>query len=58
MSIADCHWREIEAYLTVDDRCLLPFGSPWQLDDAVLDRICQAGVAETQAALEGPWPNR
>jgi hypothetical protein len=58
MSIADGHWREIEAYLTGDDRCLLPFGSPWQSDDAVLDRNCQAGVAETQAVLEGPWPNR
>ena len=34
------------------------FGGPWQLDDAVMDRIWQAGVAETRAAMEGPWPNR
>ena len=34
------------------------FGGPWQLDDAVMDRLWQAGVAETRAALEGPWPNR
>jgi creatinine amidohydrolase len=34
------------------------FGGPWQLDDAVMGRLWQAGVAETRAALEGPWPNR
>ena len=34
------------------------FGGPWQLDDVVMDRLWQAGVAETRAALEGPWPNR
>ncbi|NIA67891.1 creatininase family protein [Pelagibius litoralis] len=33
------------------------FGGPWQLpDDAVLE-VWKAGVEETRAAIEGPWPN-
>jgi creatinine amidohydrolase len=31
------------------------FGGAWQKPDATMQRIWQAGVAETRAALEGPW---
>jgi creatinine amidohydrolase len=31
------------------------FGGAWQKPDAVMQRIWAAGVAETRAALEGPW---
>ncbi|WP_198370743.1 creatininase family protein [Roseomonas rosulenta] len=31
------------------------FGGAWQKPDAVMARIWAAGVAETRAALEGPW---
>jgi creatinine amidohydrolase len=31
------------------------FGGAWQKPDATMDRIWQAGVAETRAALQGPW---
>lgn len=34
------------------------FGGPWQRDDAEMGRIWAEGVAETRAALEGPWPGR
>ncbi len=34
------------------------FGGPWQMEDDVMDRLWKAGVAETRAALEGPWPSR
>lgn len=34
------------------------FGGPWQRDDAEMARIWAEGVAETRAALEGPWPAR
>lgn len=34
------------------------FGGPWQRDDADMARIWAEGVAETRAALEGPWPGR
>lgn len=32
------------------------FGGAWQVQDAAMGRIWAAGVAETRAALEGPWP--
>ena len=32
------------------------FGGPWQLPDATMQAIWDAGVAETREALEGPWP--
>ncbi|MGG5809020.1 creatininase family protein [Falsiroseomonas sp. CW058] len=32
------------------------FGGPWQMPDAATQAIWQAGVEETRAALEGPWP--
>ncbi|WP_232823002.1 creatininase family protein [Oceanibium sediminis] len=32
------------------------FGGPWQRSDEDMLRIWAAGVAETRAALEGPWP--
>jgi creatinine amidohydrolase len=31
------------------------FGGAWQMPDAAMLRIWDAGVAETRAALEGPW---
>jgi creatinine amidohydrolase len=31
------------------------FGGAWQKPDATMERIWQAGVAETRAALQGPW---
>jgi len=31
------------------------FGGPWQMPDAVMQAIWDAGVAETREALEGPW---
>jgi len=36
------------------------FGGPWQRPDAEMQMIWDAGVAETRAALEGPWarPNQ
>jgi creatinine amidohydrolase len=34
------------------------FGGPWQMPDEAMLRIWAAGVAETRAALEGPWPGR
>ncbi len=34
------------------------FGGPWQREDAEMARIWAEGVAETRAALEGPWPGR
>ncbi|MEO3475741.1 creatininase family protein [Roseomonas sp. CAU 1739] len=32
------------------------FGGAWQKPDAVMARLWTEGVAETRAALEGPWP--
>ncbi len=32
------------------------FGGPWQLSDEDMARLWETGVAETRAALEGPWP--
>jgi creatinine amidohydrolase len=32
------------------------FGGAWQMPDAAMLRIWEAGVVETRAALEGPWP--
>jgi len=34
------------------------FGGPWQLPDDKTQAIWDAGVAETRAAMEGPWPTR
>lgn len=34
------------------------FGGPWQMPDEAMLRVWAAGVAETRAALEGPWPGR
>lgn len=34
------------------------FGGAWQKPDETMLKIWQAGVAETRAKLEGPWPNR
>ena len=34
------------------------FGGPWQKDDATMQQLWEVGVAETRAALEGPWPSR
>jgi creatinine amidohydrolase len=31
------------------------FGGEWQKPDADMQRLWDAGVAETRAALEGPW---
>jgi len=33
------------------------FGGQWQRPDAEMLAIWEAGVAETRAALEGPWPD-
>ena len=33
------------------------FGGPWQVPDEDMMRVWEAGVAETRAALEAPWPN-
>jgi creatinine amidohydrolase len=33
-------------------------GGPWQKDDATMQELWEVGVAETRAALEGPWPSR
>jgi creatinine amidohydrolase len=32
------------------------FGGAWQKPDAAMARLWASGVAETRAALEGPWP--
>jgi creatinine amidohydrolase len=32
------------------------FGGPWQLPDEATRVIWETGVAETRAAIEGPWP--
>lgn len=32
------------------------FGGPWQMPDADMQALWETGVAETRAALEGPWP--
>lgn len=34
------------------------FGGDWRKPDEDMLRLWQAGVAETRAALEGPWPTR
>jgi creatinine amidohydrolase len=34
------------------------FGGPWQKDDDAMLALWETGVAETRAALEGPWPDR
>jgi creatinine amidohydrolase len=34
------------------------FGGEWRKPDEDMLRLWQAGVAETRAALEGPWPTR
>ena len=31
-------------------------GGAWQREDAVMMDLWQTGVAETRAALGGPWP--
>jgi creatinine amidohydrolase len=31
------------------------FGDAWQKPDEDMQRLWEAGVAETRAALEGPW---
>ena len=31
------------------------FGDAWQKPDEEMQRLWEAGVAETRAALEGPW---
>jgi creatinine amidohydrolase len=31
------------------------FGGPWQRPDAEMQAVWDTGVAETRAALEGPW---
>jgi creatinine amidohydrolase len=46
--IADTNWRDIEAYLTRDDRCVLPFGSTEQ--HAGLSLCVDAILAERVAA--------
>lgn len=33
------------------------FGGPWQRPDDEMMRLWSAGVSETRAALEGPWPD-
>ena len=53
MRIADCHWREIEAYLTRDDRCVLPFGSTEQ--HAGLS-LCTDAILAEKVALEAAEP--
>jgi creatinine amidohydrolase len=34
------------------------YGGPWQMPDEATQAIWETGVAETRAALEGPWPTR
>lgn len=34
------------------------FGGPWQRPDEEMQAIWDTGVAETRAALEGPWPEQ
>ena len=34
------------------------YGGPWQMPDEATRAIWESGVAETRAALEGPWPTR
>ena len=34
------------------------YGGPWQMPDEATRAIWEAGVAETRAELEGPWPSR
>jgi creatinine amidohydrolase len=34
------------------------YGGPWQMPDEAMARIWAEGVAETRAALDGPWPTR
>ena len=53
MRIADCNWRDIEAYLTRDDRCVLPFGSTEQ--HAGLS-LCVDAILAERVAVEAAEP--
>jgi len=51
--IADCNWADIEAYLTRDDRCVLPFGSTEQ--HAQLS-LCVDAILAERVAVEAAEP--
>lgn len=53
MRIADCNWADIEAYLTRDDRCVLPFGSTEQ--HAQLS-LCVDAILAERVAVEAAEP--
>ena len=53
MRIADCHWREVEAYLATDDRCVLPFGSTEQHAELSL---CTDVILAERVAVEAAAP--
>jgi creatinine amidohydrolase len=53
MRIADANWRDIEDYLTRDDRCVLPFGSTEQ--HAGLS-LCVDAILAERVAVEAAEP--
>jgi len=53
LRIADCNWRDIETYLTRDDRCVLPFGSTEQ--HAGLS-LCVDAILAERVAVEAAEP--
>jgi creatinine amidohydrolase len=53
MRIADCNWRDVEEYLTRDDRCVLPFGSTEQ--HAGLS-LCVDAILAERVAVEAAEP--
>jgi creatinine amidohydrolase len=53
MKISDMHWRQVEAYLRQDDRCVLPFGSVEQ--HAQLS-LCVDAILAERVAVEAAEP--
>ncbi|CAH0172771.1 creatininase family protein [Roseomonas sp. CECT 9278] len=53
MRVADSNWRDIEAYLAQDDRCVLPFGSTEQ--HAGLS-LCVDAILAERVSLEAAEP--
>jgi creatinine amidohydrolase len=53
MRIADLNWRDVEEYLTQDDRCVLPFGSTEQ--HAGLS-LCVDAILAERVAVEAAEP--
>src|ERR671926_100992 len=53
MRIADMNWRQVEAYLKADDRCILPIGSTEQ--HAQLS-LCVDAILAERVSVEAAEP--